>query len=612
MAGPSAYVHSNADTANLAVGIGILDNISGTGDFIETPYIQSTLNKLNFIANALDAAANDFLEGYSLDAAQDIADDAKEALAQLANRILYGKDAYEMANTLMRNQNVKSKDLINQLEGKGELAEVIKNYLMQNMHATIGELTSFIAKYLNEGKTTINVSEASAQIVELGKLFDVQSIKTTFRKKAEQDLTDNIFRSGKELITGRNGAYRNMIKDLIRTSQYGTVQKTGSAIHNFCQKLGKKMHELAGEKIPFMWSGDPNELEKQIDGFINKLEALLKSSLTPEKLLDISQTRGAIGEEVRESISRAANSVIISLQVGNLSEDKIVKEMTNVLQKEGASNTLSKMDSYKSSDKMSQTDLILLNNKTKKIARAQSKNHFASYFINNKTANSEIKNFRWKVEDAANLLNFITNLSASNAGFGVSLNDFDIRVVTEAIVNNIWHKNIDSYKSMGGTIEKIGGKSGADFKKELEGSLEKLLAGQVVNLLGVTLQVNTEKVSIDPGASNIFYVLNGRLKRTSDLVREAMKQIDDNQVKFLTTERNRLVNVTLSGMNLEGIETEHFLVNKLRSGHYISPKKYEADQGIGEAMGESIMNNIKVTVSLGTSIEVLNKTSMII
>lgn len=606
---PSSYVHSNASNADLSVSVDLIDQINGVENSDNMTYIQSTVNKLRTISRALNDEADKFLQGYSIDAAQAIADNANEALVQLANRILYGEDAYSMANTLMRNQNVKSKDLIKQLNGKGALADQIVNYLMNNMNASIGELTTFIANTLAEGRTTLEVSEAGTHIVELGRLFDVQTINTTFRETVEAKVTDKIFKSGKDLITKQGGAYRNMIKDLIRTSNYSSTQSKGSAIHQFCIKLGKKMHDMALNEVPFEWSGDANILDKQIDEFVEKLKEQLKEKLDSKKMLDISNVRGAIGEEVRESISRAGNSVIISLQVGNLSEEQMASQMEGALKELGAVNNLSKMNSFHASDKMSQTDLILVNNRTKAIARAQSKNHFISYFTNNKTDTDLIENFRWRVENAVNLVDFINRLSNANTGFGMSLNEIDISNVTEAIANNIWQQKIGSYWSEGGTI--VGGeKSGNDFKRELEGSLEKLMAGQIVNLLGVTLQQSNENISIDAGGSNIFYLLNGRLKRTSELVDEAITQINDNNLKYLSADRNRLVNITLSGMNLAGIETKNFLVNKLQGGSY-NNGEFKADQSVGESMGENILNNLKVTVSLGTSIEKLKTSSMV-
>lgn len=609
MAGPSAYVHSKAENANLSVSVDIIDSINGAHNLEGLTYIESTLNKLQTIADALDAAADDFLQGYSLDSAQAIADNANEALVQLANRILYGSDSYSMINALTRSQKVDTQKLIPQLKGHGGLADQIINYLLSHNDSTIGELTTFISNTLNGGKTVINVSEAGAHIVELGKLFDVQTIKTDLRKNGEAIITDHIFKSGQDLLTKQGRAYRTMINDLIKTSRYGNVESKKSAIKEFCNKLGKKMHEIALKEVPFEWSGDPNILDKQIDGFISELNIQLEQKMSAKKMLDSSNVRGAIGEEVRESITKAGNSVIISLQVGDLSEEQIVNQMEGVLKEIGATNNLKQMNTFHTANKMSPTDLVLVNNHTKTIARAQSKNHFVSRFTDNKTEETQIDNFRWKVEDAVNLAGFIKRLSAGNMGFGMSLNELDVSNVMSAIANNLWQQKIGSYYSEGGTI--VGGqKSGSDFQKELEGSLEKLMAGQVVNLLGVTLQSSTIGVSISAEASNIFYILNGRLKRTADLVREAINQIKLNNVKTLSTDAGRLVNVGLSGMNLQGVETEGFLVEKLKKGNYVG-NEFRASQSIGEAMGANIINNIKISVSLGTSIEVLKKSSIV-
>lgn len=602
MFGANVYVHSNMDNANLTVSFDSFDHPEDKAHSISV-----TINKLNGIANDLDNMAEAFLQGYSIEAAQQEADQANELLVQLANRVLYGADAYEMAKTLTRNQTVKGKALKQSLQNQdSQLARAILDFIGQRSQVGISELTTFIINTLSGGQTTIEVSEAGAHIVELGKLFDVNTINTTLRKGGEAILTDNIFKSSKELITGRKGVFRSMIKDLIKSSKYGTVQNAKQAIDNFCNKLNKKMKEQAKQEVPFMWTADTNKLERIIDDFTEQLKPQLKQSLSDKKILEISNTVGAIGEEVRESISKTANSVIISLQVGDMSEDQLIDQMEHELKTFGSQGKLSKMLSFHEDGKQSQTDLILLNTKTKAIARAQSKNHFVSYFTNNKTATNQIDNFRWQVENSVNLLNFVNKLSTLNIGTGLELNETDFSNIGEAIANNLWAKNVGSHYSADGTIKRDSVSVG-DFQNELEGCMEKLLAGQVTSLLGVSLQPVGENIQVIDNASNIFYVLNGRMKKTADLVREVIQQLEESQFQSLTSNINRSIIVTLTGMNLEGVNTAGFLVNKLKA----YPNGGEI-QSIGTSMGAQILNQVGIKVTLGTSIGVINNSSLLI
>lgn len=616
---PSAYVHSNQDNNELSVSVDMIDDIRGFNNGKGITYVKSTINKLNIIAQQLDEAANEFLQGYSIEEATSIANNAENTLARLASMVLNGEHAYDMAHTLARNQNVNVQKLLSKLDQETDWQNKIIKQLEGQKEMSISSLATIFIKALTDGHATITVTEGESYIRALGGLFDVKTINSSFRKQMEVDLNTKIFHSSKKLVTGKNGAFRKMIIDLVRTSKYSTVQSKGSAIHYFCERLGKEMLVLAKEDIRFVWDSQV-VLEKAINEFTKKLKVLLNEKLDAQKMINMSNVIGAIGEEVRESVTRAADATIIAIQVGDLSEDKLVNDIQATLKELGAQSNLIKMNSYHTENKMSQTDLVLVNTQNGKIARAQSKNHFVSYFTKNE-GNDEglIENFRWVVEDAVNLLDFIKRLSKTNIGVGVSLNEFDLNNVAAAIANNVWAKRKKSIYSMGKSHIITKEANAVDFQSELEGSLEKLLAGQVVNLLGITLQTNTQNIQITNDASNIFYLLNGTLKRTSDLVREAIEQIENNNIKELSSDRTRLVNVNLTGLSAPNKDARAFLIEKLEEGYYAYSKSTHEEHwsaspetiAIGREMGEEIINNILVKVSLGTSIESLRKSAMV-
>lgn len=603
MANTSAYVHSNADNADLLVNVNMIDNIAGVG-LNEMSHIESTIIKLNAIKDQLHKEAQAFLDGYSIEGAQTVADRAPEVLQQLANEVLYGPDAYSMASSLTRNQKLNNEQLLNALDsdkiGKSVLTRTMQAYLNDGGD-NISGLTNAIISALHGDSTEIIVSEGGADIVRLGSIFDVSTIQTKLRKTLVAEVSDNIFKAAQTLKT--NGVYKGMITDLIRSSSYTKTQTKKEAIANFCKKLGNRMKKLGKEKVHFMWSSNPNELDRLIDEFIQRLKPQLLNSLNENKMLDRSNVTGSIGEEVRESISKSLDTVFISLQIGNLSEESNIEQINQSLKKMGATETISPMNSYHTKGKMSQSDLVLLNTNSKRIARAQSKNHFVAHFINNKK-DDVIDNFRWKVEDSVNLLGFIDKLS--NSSLGMSLNGIDLSNISGAIANNLWFQHHDSAwrpKGEGAGELAFAPANAPDIKKELEGSLEKLLAGQVTNLLGVTLSSIGDQVSVVSGASNIFYILNGRLKETADLVQQAIDQIQSNVVKGLSIDKGRLVNVTISGGNAGG-DTADFLIQKLR--------QYPSAEGIGEAKGQEILDSLNISVSLGTSISSLKTTSFLI
>ena len=613
MAGTSAYVHSNADNADLTVSLNLLDNVAGMNDLEGTGYIQSTLDKLDVIIEQLDSAANAFLGGTTIEQAQNIADNAGSSLVNLANRVLYGPSAYEMAQSLTFNQTIDIDKVLQSGNFKNKFGKNVANFLMNSMgDVGINELASFIVNEVSQGRTEILVSEAGSTIVKLGKLFDVKSIETSLRKGGTVEVNKSIFNRTKTLVTNSDGVFKGMIVDLLKSSHFlKTDTDLKVVVNRFCSKLGTKMKDEARNEstLQFLWTSDTAILEKTIDTFIEALQGRLVNTLKVNKLTNISNTIGEIGESVQESVSlvgEGMGGVLVSFQIGDLTEEEAVSKINSILKERNNTNTLSKMLSYHEDGKQSQTDLVLLNNRTKQIARAQSKNHFAAYFTK-ATDDKAIENFRWKIEEGANLLKFITKLSSSD--LGVSLNNFDISNITEAIVNNLWFTVHDSYWSdKQGGIDS-GNVSVPDFKKDLEGALEKLLAGQVVNLLGVSV-APTQQIQIDANASNIFYILNGRMVKTSELVKQAKKQIEDNNFKKEQGEidKSRMVNVSVTTPDTGYISPGIFLIDKLRMGATPAASN-PAIQAFGERVGQHILNTMQIKVSLGTSIQSLKQTS---
>lgn len=625
----SAYVHSKFDHATeggiLSVNIGLINRMKGTGSSKGDYYIQSTIDKLENIEKQLRDAADDFLEGFSPEQASYNADNAGDLLVQLANNVLYGAKAGEMANVLTRTQLVDSQKLINHLKNNSAaignaLAEEIIQFLQSSGDIGAGELATHIVKFFNGSNTVVEVTEAGSHITQLGNLLDVNKIKTNLRAQEEVEINEAIFK-GANLVTNRKGHYRGMIRDLIRSSDYLTKPKEKEVvINNFCRKLQDNMISEAENLVKFMWTDESDALKRVIREFIygknNKggLRRELLQTLNENKISDKSNTRGVIGEEVRTAVHKVAKGTMVVIQIGAEADSKGVDKVNQILKNKGWSASMSELVSHHEKTKESQTDIVILNTNTKKIARAQSKNHFVAYFTKeDKQNDGAIENFRWTVEDNVNLWNFLEGLSKTE--LGISLSNFDLTNISTAMANNLWFKYHQSAFPSGGDIgfEKV---TPGDFQKELEGSLEKLLAGQVTNLLGVTVARSAEN-NIDIGASNIFYLLNGRIKYSADLVHQAIEQLRKSENLKLEGDKSRLVIVNIDGKGVKSVSPDirdnTFLPAKLQSLGYDEQEReyYPTDETIeiGEEMGATVLSNINIKVSLGTSIEKLRQTS---
>lgn len=602
MAG-SAYVHSLSERWDAKVVDSYITGIDNS--FANDASIRETINKLSIIKRQLQLAAEEFLTGYSIEEAEKIADNTGELLKQLANRVLYGTSAYEMATALNRNNKVKVQKIQERLESKlGEnnpLVQEILNGLEKDMDS--GAFASHLVKVFCGGETHIKISDANAKIVQLGDIFDVEKIQTNLRKVPEIEITNSIFKNSKQLVTHSGGVFRNMIKDLLNTSAFTSTERMGTSVNAFCNKLGKKMKEEAKKDIPFLRTTNKDSLNKIIDKFIADLKVELKQVFEPngtlaKKMLDISNTIGAIGEEVRASVDKVAeNAVVVSFAIGGDTDAVGVNEVNKVLRERGAEE-ISEMVSYTGGQSL--TDVVLLNTRTGKVARAQSKNHFASYFTSQNETGNTIDNFRWKIASGLDLATFIQNLS--NTDLGIHLGPTDLNNVKDALVNNIWFST-EGDVELGGTppVRRLGKINGDDGLKSLEGAFENALAGQITNLLGVTVMPN--HIKADTSASNIFYIFNGRMKPTAELIDSAIEQLRQRWFKTFT-DKGRMVNVTIT----KGVVPSPSSIGK--DGLSFGPSKvtYHSDE-FGQEMADKIFESIKVTVSLGTSIESLKKSS---
>lgn len=615
MAGYSAYVHSNQLNADLSVNIGLVDSIMGNNSNKSNYYVESTIKKLQQVQEALNKAADDFLEGYSIESAQNMADNTNELLRQLATEALYGSNSSNLVNAIAQEQIIRREDIENL---KAPASKKIKNFILANIkdEISVSELAKLLTKEFAGGETVIEVSEANAAIVKLGKLFEVKSFETTARK-TEVEINKKIFRNTKNLVTNRGGVFRKIIRDLLRSSKFTDKRSRKEAITRFCKALNEEMKNKAKKKIKFIYGYDENKLNEAINSFTNELSRKLEESLADvsnDYLSNYSTAGGAIGEQIRDSVTQTANATIVTFTMGDEKESKGVDKINSILKDRKISQRIGEMQNFRG-DKQSLTDIVLLNTKTGKIARAQSKNHFVTYFTKeNEGIDGEkevIENFRWIIENNVQLLNFISNLSNSELGMG--LNGFDISNITEAMANNLWFQYHQSAFPEGYGIG-FADATVEDFQKELEGSLEKLLAGQITNFLGVTIS-KEKNTSVIPNASNIFYLLNGRMKKTADLIGQAISQLQQSENLKLNEDKGRMVIVNIDGKSVKNIGvgkgSNSFLPRKLHTLEWNGTgwNATSDTEDIGQEMGDEVLENIKIKVSLGTSIKAIQTSS---
>ena len=253
MSGPSAYVHSNADhVSNWSVSTDLISDMKGLGNIEGELYVTATIRKLESVRDQLESEAQRFLQGYSTENAQHIAENADELLVQLASRVLYGSNGGNLVGALRRNKTVKVQKLRDFVTktGTNDFAEKVLSNLKENV--SVSEAATILAKALSEGQTKITVTEAGSHIEQLGGLFNISRFESTVRGQVVPAITKEVFRSTRPLVTHQGGVYRKAIRDLISSSQFVDSQSLSTVVHNFCVELGEQMKSIAPSQIPFL------------------------------------------------------------------------------------------------------------------------------------------------------------------------------------------------------------------------------------------------------------------------------------------------------------------------------------------------------------------------
>lgn len=646
MSSPSTYIHSSfynaGELSSFDISNELLNNMMVKGSNNES-YVEVTVRKLESIGEKLNAQAERFLQGYTPVGAQEIANNEQDYLLKLVEKVIYGSNGKALAQKLTREKKVNTAKIQPQLKqflkylGIQSAEEVIAQI---NSTDSAGRIATILANASGKGTTVIDVTTAGANIRELGKLLAINGEIKNIEGNMESAATAEIYKIAKgQVSTNKHSKLWENYRNILRNS-IGTTQKAYElTVKDFCAALCKEMIEQYPNYIRFAKGENADaRIKNEITKFCNDLSKKLIEVLRDKqdtKLGDKSNVHGLLAEDIMATATQInRNTVMLRYAIGDYTDEQGVEYINNTIK--NSKNKIKQMTTWRDDTKQSLTDLVLYNTKNHMIARAQAKNHLVEYFTKDRTNEeiNQIGNFRWMIADHLTVATLLSGLSKNE--LGMNLNNLDFENIKRGMVQNIWFNYYGSATpnpwpeggiSLSGRRETTKDK----YLTELEGALERIFSGQIANFLGVTVQANMPKPNVDFESSNIFYILNGRLVKTGDLVLQAAAQLantanlkmDSSKYQIGTKQRNNIdasrmvrVNIDTTGVASVGVASggTSLLVDKLQHIHYDEFGKREEGWSddiweIGEKKGEEVLSAIKIDISLGTSIDVWRKSS---
>lgn len=596
MSGSSSYyVHSHA-SQTIAPSLGLGGAETNSNAF--TVYLSSALSKLVKIKDELNSQAEAFLDGYSPPAAQEEGQNAWDRLNKEALELINGPLMQKFAQSLVRKEYLNKNQLETAMDETGIDAK-LKKYISNLLEEEEGDLIPLnkIANALTKkGGPVITVSRSGAYFQKLGFLANTKSFDFD---DEEKDIASIVTKR----LSSRKGRLLDYTKAILRKSNAYKGEDLDDVILRFYSMFEKEFKKKI-QDITFV-DGNGKDFQEAAQEFLDNFEKKLVGNI--DSLVNYSQGSGELGEGVTAAITQSGDMTIVAVKIGDVSDEKGIKRAKQKYAEMGKNigeDSLTPIRTHHDNGKQSQTDLILTNIKKGITVRAQSKNLSATRFIEMSETTDKIDNFRFKIQSSLELGSFINNLS--NTTMGAALNAGELDGILSVLVQSVW---MDTHPSTVGSGYNASGKkvSGKSTLEDFRHNLEAWATGQVTNMLGVTVKDdiandNLTKEVVELTGSNIFFLENGRLTKTSDLVDLVIKQIEAylrDGFNIDKAARALIVKLDTSSVSWEENSAGRFYYEKLK---YLSKGDIGGLESYGEAQGEAGASGIKVSATIGSAL----------
>lgn len=544
----SCYVHSDKSRGHW--------NNSG----YETPRllaeednVNTAIKRLETVRKNLEDEAKEFLGGAGVEALNYCVDNEYKLYSQITVKILQESDAITAllqgnVSERMSKDNIEKliKDVPNEL--KPYINDILK--LKEKSESTATLIAEQIAAAITDSDGVL--------ITHHGSRFSIPNVTTEqfIRGLIGNEIFEGLSSiegpikikeySGKrpsdikQMVGGAKqhaivGAIKNVIK------KRGLYQSTNNKDNQSKDSIGSFMSWFSGRfnaelkrATDFAAYEIKDSPQKYLEDFESELRKIFKKGKVPGNAMNIV---GTLGDEFYVTAYQVdpMTAEIKIVSVGAVKEKDVVKKYGD------AFSGLKTLHTHHDSSKQSQTD-ILIQNKKGHTVRVQAKN--ASL------ANQEFEN--------KGLINLNAHLERSKqlAQLLYSLNFPNIEETMYTVVNALWfgsHDSISGVRRVGKLSIKDGG-GDSNILSQLTQDLSRYMSLEAEKFIGITLQdAITAEQAIVAGASNIFYLKNGRLIPTYALVDEVIKDLKN----YYNTEESKLHGLRFTVQGAKNISWEY-------------------------------------------------------
>ena len=565
--GGEPYVHSNIE--NFSAG-----NYDVSPTLIEGKQIEDSIAKLKAVSQQLKDEALDFLGGDSEGFLNYCVDNEYKMYAQIAVQLLQDPDAIAalmMGNTSRRmNSNDVAKLLKNVV---GVLKDRIEEFVDIKKITEIGAraLAIQIAAALSDGEGTLTV-----QGLELNNFVKQIIISNADEKVTEQmmkTMTGNI-KPGSLSSGKKSGRLVDLIENVIVNRKlYNKEEKQQEeqfkdGIEAFMHWFKKSFLIKAKEVVHFY------EVQQSPEEYLKSFEQQLRNKFKKGTVAgNAMNIVGALGDEFYVSAYQAdAMSMVVKITmetIGTVKEKDVKKRYGNIF------NGIDTMQTHHDTGKQSQTD-ILIRNKSGKTVRVQAKN---ASLANQEFENKGLIKLNAHLEREKKLATLLTALGVPGA-----------EQIMYTVINSLWfgtHDSVTGERVKGKLSIKDGG-GNANILSSLMQELSILFSTKAENFIGITLETAAGAESqILSGASNIFYLKNGRLIPTYWLVEEVIKDLQD----YANNELGKLHGLHFS---IKGASKTSWVYNDAVD-FWIEKARNNFSKSVGLAQGTAAVSSLIVT-----------------
>ena len=320
---------------------------------------------------------------------------------------------------------------------------------------------------------------------------------------------------------------------------------------------------------------------------------------------EFSNAVGDVGEEIRVAAENADElAVTILLGVGKIAEKDVPDYAKKAL-----NTTIKEMNTYKSTDKQSPSDVIVrLRNgaaeRTTKVARAQIKTSTKDYTVyiedENKNKNPVEKQIMTRIQESRNLDELLEAIENTY----IKIADRDTLITT--IANVCWFKTHKSVqRGTGPHIDEGVPSSKVDVFPTLNKNISVAMSRAITDFLGVTIDNTVNGLQPIISASNLFYIANGWYTPTYEIIDKVIAAMEafvkDNDINL---SNSTFYTVVEDNPNIDwNIDNpKEFWIDKVEGweeGGKNENHDYGSTQEVGESQGiDDILTKIKVHSNL--------------